>query len=405
MDVMPIISALRRNKVGAVLIALQLALTLAIVTNALFIISQRLSYISRPSGIDEENIVVVNNNWIGHELEYKPMLDEDLATLRALPGVVDAFATNSVPLSNGGWSTGLSLQPKQERSTAQTTVYFGDEHALKSYGLKLVAGRDFTPDEVTDFKRNDTLQPATVIITSQLAKALYKDEPAVGKQFHMGDNSSPSTVVGVVERLQTPWVGRWADGFWENSTIVPHHYLGGGQRYVLRAEPGRGEEVMKAAEAALNKVNPARVINNSKPHTEYRQEAYRGDRAMAIMLTTVCFALLVITALGIVGLASFWVTQRRKQIGTRRALGATRGAIVRYFQLENALITAAGAVVGVALAVGLNVWLVNTFQLTRINLWYLPAGVAIVFLLGQVAVFTPARRAATVPPAEATRSV
>jgi putative ABC transport system permease protein len=126
---------------------------------------------------------------------------------------------------------------------------------------------------------------------------------------------------------------------------------------------------------------------------------------MAIMLTTVCFALLAITALGIVGLASFWVTQRRKQIGTRRALGATRGAIVRYFQLENALITAGGAVFGVALAVGLNIWLVNTFQLTRLNLLYLPAGVAIVFALGQLAVYPPARRAATVPPAEATRSV
>ncbi|MND00573.1 hypothetical protein D3C83_192380 [compost metagenome] len=60
---------------------------------------------------------------------------------------------------------------------------------------------------------------------------------------------------------------------------------------------------------------------------------------------------------------------------------------------------------GVALAVGLNVWMVSTFQLTRLNLWYLPIGVAIVFVLGQLAVFTPARRAATVPPAEATRSV
>jgi putative ABC transport system permease protein len=53
----------------------------------------------------------------------------------------------------------------------------------------------------------------------------------------------------------------------------------------------------------------------------------------------------------------------------------------------------------------LNIWLVNTFQLTRLNLLYLPAGVAIVFALGQLAVYPPARRAATVPPAEATRSV
>jgi len=405
MDVMPILSALKRNKVGAVLIALQLALTLAIVSNALFIISQRLSYVSRPTGIAESDIVVLNNNWIGQGLDYKPLLDEDLATLRGVPGVIDAFASNSVPLSNGGWSTGVNLAQKQERSTAQTTIYFGDEHSVKTYDLKLVAGRNFTADEINTFSRNDTLQPPVVIMTQQLAKKVFPDGDAVGKQIYLSENATPTTIVGVVERLQTPWVGRWADEFWENSTIVPHHYLGRGQRYVLRTEPGRGDEVMKAAVAALVKINPARVNDTNRPFHEYRAEAYRGDRAMAIMLTTVCLALLAITALGIVGLASFWVTQRRKQIGTRRALGATRGAIVRYFQLENALITAGGAVLGVALAVGLNVWMVSTFQLTRLNLWYLPIGVAIVFALGQLAVFTPARRAATVPPAEATRSV
>ena len=404
MDVMPILSALKRNKVGAVLIALQLALTLAIVSNALFIISQRLSYVSRPTGIAESDIVVVNNNFIGQGLDYKPLLEEDVATLRAVPGVVDAFPTNSVPLSNGGWSTGVQVEQKQERSTAQTTIYFGDDHSVNTYGLKLVAGRNFTEDEIRDFQRNDTLQPPVVIMSQPLAKKVFPDG-AVGKQVYLSQNATPSTIVGVVEHLQTPWVGRWADEFWENSTIVPLHSLSRGQRYVLRTQPGRGDEVLKAAEAALVKLNPARVNEKNRPFHEFREEAYRSDRAMAIMLTTVCVALLAITALGIVGLASFWVTQRRKQIGTRRALGATRGAIVRYFHLENASITAGGAVLGVLLAVGLNVWLVSTFQLARLNLWYLPAGIAIVFALGQLAVFPPARRAATVPPAEATRSV
>src|SRR5689334_13312581 len=124
MDVMPILSALKRNKVGAILIALQLALTLAIVSNALFIIQQRFAYVSRETGVAESSLVVVSNSMIGHELDNKAMLDADLATLRAVPGVIDAFSTNSVPLSNGGWSTGVSLKPKQEQSTGQTAIYF-----------------------------------------------------------------------------------------------------------------------------------------------------------------------------------------------------------------------------------------------------------------------------------------
>ena len=63
--VRPILSALTRHKAGVFLIALQVALTLAIVANAIFVISQRVIYISRPTGIDESNIVVVDNRWVG----------------------------------------------------------------------------------------------------------------------------------------------------------------------------------------------------------------------------------------------------------------------------------------------------------------------------------------------------
>lgn len=410
MEIRPILSALKRNKVGAVLIAIQLALTLAIVSNSLYIIAQRIAYIGRPSGVAESELLVLNNLYIGNKLDIGPMLDADLAALRAVPGVVDAAPTNSVPLSNGGWSTGVYLKQPQEKSNAQTTIYFGDEHLLDTYGLQLVAGRNFTADEVSLFKRAETLQPASLIITRALAAKLFQEEgksfdvaSAVGRQVMLGDKSTPSTIVGVVDYIQTPWVGRWADDFYQNSTIVPHHAESMYHRYVVRVAPGRLDEVRTAAEAALMKVNPLRVTK-TRPFTEIREVAYRGDRAMAVMLSSVCFALVVITALGIVGLASFWVTQRHKQIGTRRALGATRGAILRYFQVENALITAIGAVAGIALAIGLNVWLVQKFQMTRLNLWYLPLGCLIVFALGQIAVFLPARRAASVPPAVATRS-
>ncbi len=410
MEIRPILSALKRNKVGAVLIAIQLALTLAIVSNSLYIISQRVAYIGRPSGVAENELLVVNNLYIGNKLDVGPMLEADLAALRSVPGVVDAAPTNSVPLSNGGWSTGINLKPNQEKSSAHTTIYFGDDHLLATYGLQVVAGRNFNAQEISQFKRAETLQPATVIITRPLAAKLFAEEgkafdvaTAVGKQIMLGDKSTPSTIVGVVDYVQTPWVGRWADEFYQNSTIVPHLAESMFQRYVVRVAPGRLDEVRTAAEAALMKVNPLRVTKG-RPFTEIREIAYRGDKAMAVMLASVCFALVVITALGIVGLASFWVTQRHKQIGTRRALGATRGAILRYFQVENALITAIGAAAGIALAIGLNIWLVQKFQMTALNPWYLPLGCAIVFALGQIAVFLPARRAASVPPAVATRS-
>jgi putative ABC transport system permease protein len=127
---------------------------------------------------------------------------------------------------------------------------------------------------------------------------------------------------------------------------------------------------------------------------------------MMIILGTVIFCLLTITALGIVGMASFWVTQRRKQIGTRRALGATRGAILRYFLTENFLITTGGLVLGAVLSYGFSFWLMAHVSEAKLLPWgYLPVGFVVLWLLGQLAVLGTATRAARVSPAIATRSV
>ena len=126
---------------------------------------------------------------------------------------------------------------------------------------------------------------------------------------------------------------------------------------------------------------------------------------MAGLLVGVIVALLGVTAFGIVGLASFWVAQRRKQIGIRRALGATRADILRYFQTENFLIVTFGIVLGIILAIGINLLLMKFFEVPRLPLWYLPIGVVVLWLLGQLAVLVPALRASNVPPVVATRSV
>jgi putative ABC transport system permease protein len=126
---------------------------------------------------------------------------------------------------------------------------------------------------------------------------------------------------------------------------------------------------------------------------------------MIKILTTVMVILTIVTALGIVGLASFSVNRRKKQIGTRRALGASQGAILRYFMLENFMISSVGVVLGAMLTIGLNVVLVNSFSLNAIDWYYIPLGMLILWLVGQIAVYGPARKAASIAPATATRTV
>ena len=121
-------------------------------------------------------------------------------------------------------------------------------------------------------------------------------------------------------------------------------------------------------------------------------------------MSVVCVVLLSVTAAGIVGLTSFWVGQRHRQIGVRRALGARRIDILRYFQIENLVIASGGIALGVLLALVLNLWLMKHFELSRLPSPYVLAGVLVMLALGQLAVFVPARRASNVPPVVATRA-
>jgi putative ABC transport system permease protein len=403
MEIRPILSALMRSKVSMILIGLQVALTLAIVTNSLFIIEQRLEVMSRPSGMNEADTFTFASSGFGQGYDATSVMLSDLELLRQLPGVVDASPANSMPLSGGGWNTGINLEPNQRNSSANSALYIVDSHVIDAWGVQLIAGRTFKPEEVSPHKFGGTFIPKVIIVSNALANRLFPDGGAVGKQVYFGDTTEATTIIGVVDRLQQPWI---TSDTVENSTFVPAYMpFANSARYIVRTEPGRRDEVMKLVEEKLAAANTSRIIGRMRSMEQVRQDAYAGDRAMAIILGVVIFALLTITALGIVGMASFWVAQRTRQIGTRRALGATKVDILRYFQTENFIITSLGLMVGAVLAYGLSLWLMDIYQAPRLPWHYVPIGFVCLWLLGQLAVLGPALRASNVPPAVATRSV
>jgi putative ABC transport system permease protein len=408
MEVNVILKSLRRNKIGAIVIAVQIAVTLAILCNALFIIQQRLEAGRRPSGVDEANLFYLRNQWVGNPQDVQARLRADLNALRGLGGVVDAYSSNSVPLSNGGDSEGLGRDPDKVDDTVMTAMYYGDEHTLSTLGSKLIAGRNFQPDEIID--RNtiyDQTPPSGVIITRPLAQRLFPNESPLGKPLFLSFDKHAIPVVGVIDTLQIPWskTSGFTSTFFYNSIIVPFRMSTLYTLYVIRTKPGQLDAVMKSAQKTLIDLNRDRVIAQVTPLSTARVESYKDDQALAVILGTVCAALLLVTGFGIVGLTSYWVAQRRRQIGIRRALGASRQAIVRYFQTENLLIAASGTVVGIALAISANLWMVSSFEMRRLNPLYAVLGAVAVLGLGQLAVLWPALRAASIPPALATRGV
>lgn len=306
----------------------------------------------------------------------------------------------------GGWSEGIGPNPLKEGvdqpESTSTTIYNIDEHGIDTLGVKLLEGRNFAAEEVQWRTIRDREWPPVAILSQALARRLFPDAPsAVGKQVYMGPDK-PITVVGVVERLQSPWV-TWDDH--EQSMLTPLHMEWSEQRFLVRTEPGQRERVMGEVEKALLAADDRRIVRGLRSYDEIREKGYRRHRATAATLLVVIGALVAVTGLGIVGMASFWVTTRTKQIGTRRALGARKRDVLRHFQAENLYITGLGVGVGVLLAFALNALLMQQFDVPRLDWIYVPIGAALLLLLGQLAVLGPALRGAKVHPAVATRNV
>lgn len=406
MHFLPILSTLRRHRTAATLIVLQIAFTCAIVCNAIFLIGERLSRMDKPSGTDENSLLRVQVAGIGQYKDAGSITEQDLASLRAIPGVKTVAVTNMVPFGGSSWNSSISTKPDDPSAPANAAMYMGSPDLLETLGTRITRGRDFAANEYVNFDdvRSNKAKMPSIIITQGLADKLFPGEDALGKAVYVWGND-PQIVVGILDHLARP---NDSNGIAQTryTMVFPvalPFTMGG--NYLLSVDPDRKAEVLAAVDGALDKVDPNRLLLERQTFADIRKKYFNKDRSMAYLLAGVSIALLVITALGVVGLASFWVTQRTRQIGIRRALGATKGDILRYFQVENFILATVGIVVGMALAYGINHWLMDKYQVARLPAELLPIGAFLLWILGQIAVLGPALRASLIPPAIATRSV
>ena len=401
MEIRPILSALLRNRAGAILVALQIAITLAIVVNAIYLTQQRVSQISRVTGLDEQNIFSFSVQGFEKDFDFHAMVRDDMALLRRMPGLVDATPSNHVPLSGGGSSTGYDSLPEKKGNQSPANYYRVDEHGVHTLGVKLAAGTTFDPTMIEYKDTEEQGQPPVAVVSKAFGEALFPGEKIlVGKDFY-DDQSKPVRIVGVIEHMHGAWVS-WDK--LDRIVLIPR-VTGPSIRYIVRTEPGQIDRMMTEVDSALRKRDPNRVIGKMRKMSDQKDNSYSGDMLMAITLTTVTGLVLVFSSLGIFGLATFNVNSRTRQIGTRRAVGARRLDIVKYFLADNWLITTVGVIVGCGLALAAGYWLSTEYQLPRLDLYYLVGGVLGLWALGQLAAWQPALRAAKVSPAMATRNI
>ena len=399
MEFRPILSALRRHKLAAGLLVLEIAVACAILCNAVFMIRQRLTAMQVHTGLAESGLVWLMTDGVSGD-DATPVTERNLAALRGIAGVQSAVTVVSLPLANNDMNFNPSMDADGTKHGPNAQLMLGSPGYLRTLGLKLVEGRDFDADEYAGM---DVWLPqsSSMVVTRALAERLWPGRSALGQAFWIGKRRFQ--VIGVVDHMVRGELRGTASEYVALFAARPGATLSA--LYVLRTDPASRDRVLREAADRLVALNPQMLINDKGSYTDLRANYFAGDRAMAWLLVTVCAALLVVTALGIGGLASFWVAQRRKQIGVRRAIGATRRDILRHFQTENFLIVTGGVVLGMALAYAINLLLMRHYELPRLPMAYFPVGALVLWIIGQLAVLGPALRAAAVPPVVATRSV
>lgn len=402
LELRSIVRGMRGAKVGVTMVSLQIAFTLAAVVNCYAIVSVILTPMFRDPGIDVANIVHVTNNGIHQRFDPRLSIEEDLRFLSSLPGVRSVTQIQAIPLSSSGWSSNLKTDPDATDTGVNGAVYHVDENALDTFGAEIIAGKNFTFDDIVWNDQQSSVNPATTLLTEQMAEALFPDltpSEVVGKTVY--DGSLLLTVKGIIDVFPRPW---YSDDL-HRTFLLPRQNAWDNYRYAIRTEPGISDQLIPEIESGLVDLNRDRIVRNISILEETAQRSRAGNLTACLILIVVSIAFLFVTALGIIGLVNLNIKQRTKQIGIRRALGANKGDITRFFLLESSIICAIGIVAGCGLGVLINMVLVNAMELETLAWWVFGVGALSMVVLTLLASVAPAIRASTIPPASATRTI
>jgi len=403
MEFGPILRAMSRNKIGVILLLVEVGVTLAIILNCAAMVQTQRKRLIRATGLDEARLMVIEHRPFGesyNDLTYRQQIfDADLADIRAMPGVIDASLIGPTPLQGGGSSNMTKVYGAPQHEAVRTPVYLTDTNFINTLGLELIDGRTFKD---TDFNTGPGPSSANVVITQDLANALFPDGDALGQLLDTGNSDYPDTIVGIVAHMFTPYGGSAMETrivFFPGNVGRRSYFT-----YLVRAEKDNFDELFATIPKTLTDKQGDRVIS-ARTMTEIKSGGLLMERMLVSILSTVIVLLLFITGVGLAGMTAFTVARRTKQIGIRRALGASKGAVLRYFLVENSLVILGGMALGLLGGIFLNRVLVNAADVEPLPPVLILGCMIFIMVLGWVATLLPALRSMKIEPAIATRTV
>jgi len=393
------------RRLQRILVVGQVAVGFALLVGAGLLVRSGRALTSADGGFDTDPLLSLRVYIAGDR--YDPIdarsavVNEIVRRVSALPGVDNASATNAIPTDDGGAAVRLLPPSGGPDATAEigaqaisVTSTFWD-----TLGLSLVEGRTFTSTEAAN-SRNDT-----VIVNRSLAKRLWPAESALGRTLRVVSSLETAAVrvVGVAPDLvyeefseQTPQS--------QLNLYLPYARSGGRAQAVM-VRTRQAASVVPLIRNEIRAIDPGLAVFDVMTMKDRRAYNHWGDVFIGRTFSAFAGATLLLACIGAYGIAAFSVTYRRREIGVRLAVGATRGDVLRLFLAGGVKLAAIGAVVGIPLAL-LTARALETslFGVTpwEASIWLGPP--VALMLVVTIASYLPARRASRVDPVTVLRT-
>jgi predicted permease len=319
--------------------------------------------------------------------------DALLARTAALPGVKQAALSSVLPLS-GDSDTDFLIEgrPAPTRSADAFITWYRVVSAnyFATMEIPLKRGRLFQKREA---------EP-TVVVNESMAKRFFPNEDAIGRHIRFGDDAPWMTIVGIVGDVRV----RGAREPSVVETYIPYwHNPESGINVVLKSA-GDPAALREPLRRAVKEIDPGIAVASLATMDEIVADSIGGSRFYATLVATFAGLALVLAAVGIYGVMSYAVAQRRQEIGVRLALGAAQGQIFGLILGESLKLAAIGLALGLAGAIALGRALRQMlFGIEGTDVVTFAATAVLLVLVALLASYVPARRAMRIDPMEALR--
>lgn len=385
--------------VGQVAIALVLLVGSGLMLRTLHAIQNVVPGFTQPEHIQMVRISIPNALTKDAERVIR-MQKEMLDRFTAIPGVTAAGFASALPLedSRNGILVAVEGKTDPDRMPPNRRYRHASPGLFAAQGSRLLAGRDFTWDDVFGQRR-------LAIVSENMARENWGEpHQAIGRRIRIGRDGPWTDVIGVVENVHTdglhlpPPTTVYTRAGVESTTVRR------AVTFAIRSSRAGSQAFVKEVAAAVHGVSP------SVPLAQIRtlEDAYRRSIArtsFTVTLLSIAAAMaLAVAIIGVYGILAYAVAARRHEVGIRLALGAEPGAIRSLFVRQGLVLTAAGAIIGLAAAAALTRWISSLlFGVEPLDPLTYAISVVALAAAALVASYLPARRAASVDPMETLR--